>query len=50
MKKEFENMKREEKWSKMLNKTSWPHFKTVHRKIIINTAALAKDGIVLVFF
>lgn len=31
MKKEFENMKRDEKWSKMLNKTSWPHFKTVHR-------------------
>jgi len=31
MKKEFEKMKREDKWSSMLNKTSWPHFKTVHR-------------------
>jgi len=31
MRNEFESMKRESQWSKMLNKTTWPHFKTVHK-------------------
>merc|ERR1712168_263875 len=31
MRKEFESMKKEDKWSKMLAKTEWPHFKTIHR-------------------
>lgn len=31
MRKEFENMKKEDKWSKMLSKTSWPNFKTIHK-------------------
>jgi len=31
MRKEFENMKSEDKWDKILKKTEWPHFKTVHR-------------------
>jgi len=31
MKTEFEKMKNEDEWSPILSKTSWPHFKTVHR-------------------
>jgi len=27
----YDEMKAESRWSEMLNKTSWPHFKTVHR-------------------
>lgn len=31
LRREYDSMKSEPKWENMLRKTSWPHFKTVHR-------------------
>ena len=51
MRKEFEMMKKEDKWSKMLAKIEWPHFKTVHRYTVPKVMFLGvKSRILYLYF